>query len=252
LPIADQIALDTVDVFVTGFAAMQRPLGEVTELSAGGVRVLEFAQGRRWTRFLREFVPFEQSPELVLAAVESLPPPGAHLISVLGERGAGDIGEYERAGYRYWGSETVMRCELAHPIPRSSTVETRPLTELATGQRIVAAERAAGIKPHQIEAEHFTHGTILHRWIVLEGEVAAFARLALADDAAYLADVITLPAFRRRGCGDALVRDLLNDARERGATRCILASTEMAVSVYRGVGFEVVMPLTGFETPAAD
>jgi ribosomal protein S18 acetylase RimI-like enzyme len=88
-------------------------------------------------------------------------------------------------------------------------------------------------------------------WIEDGGEPAAIGRLVLCGDTAYLGDVATSPAYRRRGHAAAITRRLLDDALATGANRCILVTTEMAHDLYRNLGFRDVMPLVEFRTPEA-
>lgn len=72
----------------------------------------------------------------------------------------------------------------------------------------------------------------------LDGEVLATASLSLAAGVAGVFNVVTLPGARRRGLGTAITLAALREARERGCRIGILQSSEMALGIYRRLGFE--------------
>lgn len=72
----------------------------------------------------------------------------------------------------------------------------------------------------------------------LDGEVLATASLSLAAGVAGIFNVATLPAARRRGLGTALTLAALRDARGRGYRIAILQSSDVALGIYRRLGFE--------------
>jgi GNAT superfamily N-acetyltransferase len=89
---------------------------------------------------------------------------------------------------------------------------------------------------------------IRQRWIADGGEPAAFGRLVLLGRYAYLGDMATAPAFRRRGHAAAIARRLLDDALAAGATTCVLVSTAMAHPLYQELGFTEVAPNIEFRS----
>jgi ribosomal protein S18 acetylase RimI-like enzyme len=238
-----------IGVFIDGFAHLQSFVGPVTHGERDGVRYLAFARGRRASRFTHEFFARDADAETVLALAGAIAAESPHMIDLLGPAQERHLPAYLAAGYSCWGSETIMASDLASLVPIETDAAIDPVPDAETAARIVTAQTSAGLRAHPMTRAHIDDPRSLHYWVESEGEVAAFARLALLGEDAYLADVVTLPAYRRRGFANALARQLLVDARERGAHRCVLAATEMAHGLYRSMGFADVTPLIGVNTP---
>jgi ribosomal-protein-alanine N-acetyltransferase len=79
--------------------------------------------------------------------------------------------------------------------------------------------------------------------IARRGEaILGFAVMWLVADEAHVLDVATHPSFRRKGVGQALVRDLLAIARGAGALHVYLEvrrSNDAAIALYQAEGFAV-------------
>ena len=74
----------------------------------------------------------------------------------------------------------------------------------------------------------------------IEGLDAAVAMVNVIDRMGYVGWVGTLPAFRRRGLGEAVSRAVTNAAFERGADIVALEASSMAVPLYSKLGYETV------------
>jgi ribosomal protein S18 acetylase RimI-like enzyme len=79
-----------------------------------------------------------------------------------------------------------------------------------------------------------------------DGVVRATSASGAAGTAASVYLVNTDPAWRRRGIGRAMTAAALHAARESGARRGSLDSTEAGLSIYRRLGFEAVGAITQF------
>jgi ribosomal protein S18 acetylase RimI-like enzyme len=141
-----------------------------------------------------------------------------------------------------------MERDLLEPLPEPP-IEAPSIEDVSTGNRIIAAERAAGIRPDPIVAAHLDDPTVFNRWVEIDDEPAAFGRLVVLGHRAYLSEIVTLPAFRRRGLAKSLIIHLIRDAQEADAQTCALTSSEMGLALYLQLGFEELIPLTGFQTP---
>lgn len=80
-------------------------------------------------------------------------------------------------------------------------------------------------------------------WLVIQIGVAPVGRLYLEHWPSQhrIIDIALLPAFRRRGFGEAILRDLMADAAKAGKTLSIhVERTNPAMRLYRRLGFETV------------
>lgn len=88
------------------------------------------------------------------------------------------------------------------------------------------------------------------------GETAGYLGCHLILDEGYIANVAVSPKRRREGIGDLLVRGLIDQAKDRGASFLTLevrASNQPAIALYRGCGFQPVGTRPNFyEKPRED
>ena len=78
-----------------------------------------------------------------------------------------------------------------------------------------------------------------HRYVgLLEGEPVAVSDLYLGAGAAGIYDVTTVERARRQGVGTAMTTAPLREARRRGYRVAILHATDVALGMYRRLGFE--------------
>lgn len=73
------------------------------------------------------------------------------------------------------------------------------------------------------------------------GRAVAYGGMILAPDEAQITNIATHPAHRRRGYANAVVRALIESARQRGLLQIVLevrASNQGAVALYGALGFE--------------
>jgi ribosomal protein S18 acetylase RimI-like enzyme len=240
---------DAIERFIAGFARLQSFVGPVERGESHGIPYLYYTSGRRGLRYTHEFYVLDVDPERAIPAAREIAGDSPHMIDVLGSDQDGRMAGYEAVGYASWGRETIMARELATFEPGEPTIDIRSVEDIATAERIVRAQFDAIGRAHPVTAAHIADPAVIDRWVAIDGEFAAFARVALIDGDAYCSDVVTLPNYRRRGLGVALVRQLLVDARAAGAERCVLSATAMATELYRGLGFVEITPLIGFHIP---
>lgn len=77
----------------------------------------------------------------------------------------------------------------------------------------------------------------------VEDRPVSTTSVLLAGELGGIYHVATLPQARGRGIGRAVTLAAMKHARDRGAQRAVLQSSEMGFGVYRSIGFEDVCPL---------
>ena len=78
---------------------------------------------------------------------------------------------------------------------------------------------------------------------VVNERVVAYGGMLTVLDEGQITNVATDPDFRRRGCGAAVVEELLREAQARGLLQITLEVRESnapAIALYRRFGFEIV------------
>jgi ribosomal protein S18 acetylase RimI-like enzyme len=87
-------------------------------------------------------------------------------------------------------------------------------------------------------------------WIgYLQGEPVATAATVISSGVVGVYNVAVLPAFRRRGYAEAIIRQACEHAQERtGLERVILQSTRQAIGMYERLGFSPVTRILVFTT----
>lgn len=74
------------------------------------------------------------------------------------------------------------------------------------------------------------------------------AKLAVVESGAYITDVMTMPDYRRRGLGEAVMRAPHADARAAGLSGAVLTSTAVARSLYERLGYRQLATVTIYAT----
>jgi len=91
-------------------------------------------------------------------------------------------------------------------------------------------------------------GKVLHQWVAEDnGEIIATAAFLIVDlppnfripsgKRAYITNVYTAPAYRKRGLASRLIEILKDEAKSVGLTNMWLFASDAGISVYRKVGF---------------
>lgn len=79
------------------------------------------------------------------------------------------------------------------------------------------------------------------------GVPVATTSLLMAGDLAGIYNVATVSIARGRGIGAAVTRAAMQHARDRGATRAVLQSSDAGYNVYRSLGFEQRCVVSAYE-----
>jgi len=243
---AERLAI--ADTFVDAIARLELDYSRDLVARDGSTRYFIYPDGRADSTLTHEFFPYDMPASEAIQFAQSLAPHSPHMLSLMGERTRDEMGIYEAAGYERVGVWTLMVRPLTHEVSRLGDERAVLIEDAATEDRVLSAILVTGESEHPTRSGHVADPTIRQRWISHDGEPASFGRMVLLGNHAYLGDMATVPAYRRRGHAGAIMRSLLDDALAAGATACVLASTSMAHGMYLRFGFQDVMPVVGFQT----
>ena len=73
-----------------------------------------------------------------------------------------------------------------------------------------------------------------------ESQVISSLTISLNQELARIDDVATVPEFQGKGCATKLMRYALNHAAENGAKYCFLEASQMGVSIYKKLNFNIL------------
>ncbi|WP_426450753.1 GNAT family N-acetyltransferase [Paenibacillus sp. S-38] len=152
--------------------------------------------------------------------------------------------ELERRGYALVEPVSIQTLRLGEtdlPQPGHSEMELSPVLTEAWLSSFLAMNPSHA--PHKETIRHLFTGMLAEGCFAalkVNGETVACGLSVLHGGVAGLFDIVTGPAYRRRGYGESLILHLLHWGRERGAHASflqVLAENEPAVRLYAKLGF---------------
>ncbi|TXG80973.1 MAG: N-acetyltransferase [Thermomicrobiales bacterium] len=202
-----------------------------------------FPNRRKWYRTTDEFYVLQGNPEAVLDAIGGTDSGPDQVIDVIGADPAQDDTVYQSAGFCNDGVEILMdraitSADALQPDdPRViETLTDAQIAKLADAWNV--GRTANDYQP--ILAAHNTAPGLVHRFIEIDGQAAAYGRAMIVDGEALLCDVNAFPGFRRRGLGRAIMQSLHAGLANAGAARVILTATEMGLPLYGQLGYRTL------------
>jgi ribosomal protein S18 acetylase RimI-like enzyme len=243
---------DLIDPMIRGFARLERGVHPVLELASGPVRFLRWSEtGRRGAEFSEEFFAPDLDPAEVLAAVGAARPGPDHLIAEISARTEPATDAYLTAGYEFGSEEPLMMAELtdANSRPQSGKPEPVRVASMTEVEQILTAQASVGYPARLFSQSLLDDPAVIIRAIFIDGAFAAIGKLAIVESGGYITDVQTMPALRRTGLAEAIMRRLHTDARAAGLPRAVLTSTAMARPLYERLGYREVATVTIYATP---
>jgi GNAT superfamily N-acetyltransferase len=238
-----------VDAFIDAIALLELSPPDSRPAQHAGMRYFAHAQGREGTVVTHEFFPYDMPVSEVIAIAHSISRDSPHLISPLGDEGHLAAAAYAAAGYVRSGAWTMMARPLATSLAQPGDERVRDVGDVEMEARVLRAVLPDGGTGHPLRGGFSGDARVRQQWVEDEGAPAAFGRIVLLGEFAYLGDVATAPPYRRRGHAAAITRRLLDDALTAGATTCLLATTAMAHGLYRSFDFADLMPIVEFQSP---
>jgi GNAT superfamily N-acetyltransferase len=84
---------------------------------------------------------------------------------------------------------------------------------------------------------------LIHLTVELDGVTAAQGKVAVWDNYATFDQIVTEPAYRRRGLGSVVMRELAATAFQQGARTGVLVATEAGRALYTRLGWDLISTL---------
>jgi GNAT superfamily N-acetyltransferase len=239
------------DLIIRGFARLERGVHPVAEGAIGAVRYLRWPErGRRGQEFSEEFFALDLDPVEMLAAVRTAAPGPDHLIADVRTSADSPTDAYLSAGYEFGSQEPLMLAELGDAnATAAQDVAVARVESMDAVTRILAAQESVGYPKRLFSTALLADPKVSIRAIFDGDAFAAIGKAALIDNGAYVTDVMTMPADRKQGYGEAIMRQLHADARAAGLTSAALTSTAMAKPLYERLGYRQVGTVTIYATP---
>ncbi|MGZ4290019.1 MAG: GNAT family N-acetyltransferase [Gaiellaceae bacterium] len=144
------------------------------------------------------------------------------------------------------------------------SVELRPARALSVAERaeLFTAAYEGYLVPMRIDEaalawmqEKFDFDLDASRIACVDGEPVGLANLAVRARDAWIGGIGVVPAARRRGVGEALMRALHEEARERGVQRVwleVIVENTGARTLYEKLGYEQVQDVEVWTLPGAE
>ncbi len=244
---ADAFTRSVADTFIDAIALLELDHRHDRVEEWKGVRYFHYPNGRAGSSFSNEFFPLEVPAIDTIRLASSIAGESPHLVIPIGESYRAEKPTFETAGYVQTNEWMLMSSPLDKRWFQSGDERAQLVEELTTEAGIIAAMEEEGGSGHPTKAGLAGNPRVRQRWIEEDGQPASFGRLVLNGSIAYLGDVVTPAMYRRRGHAGSIVRRLLDDAIDHGATQCVLTSTAMGRPIYANMGFSVVAPVFEFE-----
>ena len=246
------------DVFVDGFAHLQTSGRPIEVLRSGPVRLVRWGpDGRRGTGFTEEFFPVDLSAKETLAHVRAASPGLRHYVTAIGGHLDDAHATLAGGGYVVNSREALMALDLAGPRGASAAAlrgqpDDHPVVVVsaADAERSHALQLAQLGHVRRIDAAELADPTVTVLQVQVDGEPACVGKLVLVGGDAYVSDIATLPAYRRRGLARSLMLGLHAAARDAGAAYAVLTSSDMGRPLYLALGYELLREIVLWE-PAA-
>jgi GNAT superfamily N-acetyltransferase len=226
------------DLFISGFTDTAFARRVATRFRAGPLDAVRFAsdENRPGAPFAEFFVR-ACDPATALAAVAATAPCAEHYLTVLDDQ-PGLRAAYERGGYRLYGSETLMVCDLAtaHAQVQDPTVTVVRTTAEAAWHNANDPQGSTWIMPDNLADPRMTHYAI-----VRDGRLLARGRnLRIDATHSYVSRVYTAKAQRGQGLAHALMLRLLADDVACGARWSVLTATGMGARLYARLDYRAL------------
>ncbi len=203
-----------------------------------------------------EWIAFNVEPAVVDAAARQFSR-GRYFVGAVLENNGDEAGlrrEYKLLGYRLLATEPLMvhslkRIPRAACSPRMSTLRIERVTTREMAQRFAAASNMRLMTAEQLE-----DAKALRQYVaIIQAEIVGWVRSvqvtnstdcnpgpdnSSAGDSAWVANMMVLPDYRRRGIGKTMLAKLLRDDRRFSVRQSVLLASHSGALLYPQLGYQ--------------
>jgi|GEM_PF-4707077 len=231
------------DTFIRAYAYLQSSVPGTTLTALGDLMCLHF--GKAFDGITDEYFAIEPDPDHVVQTIRQAEGTTAHWLTVFTDFPEETQAAYLGRGYDIDEAQFLMGCRLEGiQLSRSSL----PVHRAARLGEIEAINQARGFR---VIHPGFLNDTRVEVYYTgaPDNPAAWGSSLLVDEDTVYLANMYTVPDFRRQGFGSALLSTILVDAAEGGAKCCILVSSNTGHRLYQKHGFVDLWNVEVFTSP---
>lgn len=179
--------------------------------------------------------------------IREMIPAQDHLIFVLADR-PGLVTAYMALDFSYLAPPSYL---MAYQLEAAPTVDPNSTEGVVAMVTDIASIKTIGGADLPFP-EDLTDTRLRHYIAAYRGQSAAYVRAArIEHDSLWVSHLFTAYDYRRKGLATALMSQLMIDAATSGERFLVLLASEAAHQLYRRLGFQDLLPVLNFVTPAA-
>lgn len=146
---------------------------------------------------------------------------------------------FKAAGYRLSNTEPLFVAPLQNREPATASWTIRRVQSVEEAR--IISKQLYGKSYRKVRPEDVVSATPAIRmyWVDVDGQAVAVARSLMPQPAAtWMQDVVTVPAFRRRGIATALLGHILADDMIHGSQHSVLLASQSGSRLYPLLGYQ--------------
>lgn len=204
-------------------------------------------EGAPIASFHYEFLALRSDPDDVMDAVLSYPIPAGkqYIIDVFHEDASITTlkRQYQRYDFECVRTGPVLGLEL----PQKTSAMQTPIRKATTIKQAETANHSLTTEGERIHVQTLRDGNIHSFYVNVGGEAVGWVQLVtIYPDVGYINQVYVLEAYRRMKLGTALIQHAQMQAIYMGLKHMVLIPSEMAVPMYRRLGYRPLLYFTAF------
>jgi GNAT superfamily N-acetyltransferase len=151
--------------------------------------------------------------------------------------------QYIELGYEFIRTGPVLAIEL----PLNVRADTSFVRKVESAEQIEFANQSLGAEEEHIPVASLGDPHIQNFYAEMDGQAVGWAQLVtIYPDTGYINQLFTLSSFRGRRVGTALVERIHMECHQRGIEQIVLVSSEIALGLYRRLGYRPLVYFTAF------